>query len=156
MTRKRNRRQRVEPEDANLEHLVAGGELLTGREVASVRDHDDARRRALRGVVDVQHRLDLDRCPDLFATLANDGFGGALVVVDEAAGQTPQTVPGLDRAPAEDDAAVGLDHDRGSDLGVAPEDEVVVRARFELAAFEDLDDERRSAARAEVTHGLRG
>jgi hypothetical protein len=156
VTRKRDRRQRVESEDANFQHLVSRRDLLTDRKAASVGDHDDARRSALRAVIHIQHRLDLDRCPDLFAALANHGFGRAFVVVDEAARQTPQAVPGLDRTPAEDDATAGFDHDRGGDLGVAPQHEVVVRTRFELATFEDPDHEGRPATNAEVAHGLRG
>jgi hypothetical protein len=130
MTRKRERRQRVEPEDTNLEHLVAGCDHLTGRKVASVGDHDDARGRGLRAVIHVQDRLDLDGCTDFFATLADDSFGRALIVVDEAAGQTPQTVAGIYGAPAEDHSEAGLDHDGGRDLGVTPEHEVIVWARL--------------------------
>src|SRR4029077_8664711 len=121
---------------------------------ASVGDHDNAWRAGLRAVIHVQHRLDLDRCPDLFAALADPRFGRAPVVVDEAARKTPQAVPGLDRTPAEDNAAAGFDHDRGGDLGVPPQHEVVVRARFELATFDDPDHEGRPATHAEVAHGL--
>jgi hypothetical protein len=145
MTRKRDRRQRVEPEHADLEHLRSGVDRLPARQRAAVRDADDGRERGLGDVVHAEQLGQLDSGADLLAALPDRGAGGILIVIDEAAGQAPVAVTGLDRSPAEDDPAVGFDHHSGRHLGVAPEDEVVVRARLELAAFDDAEDERRPA-----------
>jgi hypothetical protein len=150
MTRKRERRQGVEPEHADLEHLRSGADRLPARQRAAVRDADNGRNGGLGDVVHAQQLGQLDAGPDLLAALPDRSAGGILIVIDEAAGQAPVAVTGLDRSPAEDDPAIGFDHHGGRHLGVAPEDEVVVRACLELAAFDDAEDERRPALDAVV------
>jgi len=103
-------------------------------------------------VVHAQEVEELDIGTDLLPALSHGRRGWVLVVVDEATGKAPQAAARLDRPPAEDDAAVGLDDHRGRHLRVAPEDEVVVRACLGLAAFDDPGHERRPALDAEVPH----
>jgi len=103
-------------------------------------------------VVHAQELDELDLCADLLPALSHRGHGRVLVVVDEATGKAPQAAARLDRPPAEDDAAFGLDDHRGRDLRVAPKDEVVVRACLQLAAFDDPGHERRAALDAKMSH----
>jgi len=105
-------------------------------------------------VVHAEQLGDLDRGADLFAALAQRGGGRIFVLVDKAAGETPEPVARLDRAPAQHDPAVRFDHYRRRDLGVAPEHEAVGGAGLELAAFDQRGDERGAAVDAEVTHLL--
>jgi hypothetical protein len=155
VTRKGKLRQLADGEDAHLEHLLAGAQPLSLDEAAAVSDHDDARRRRPPSVVDVEKRVDLDTRADLLATFTRDRVGGALIVIHESARQAPQTIPGLDAAPSQHDAARRGDDHRSGNLRVAPEDEVVMGTGFELAALQHLDHQRRAAVDAEVPHRSR-
>jgi hypothetical protein len=86
VTRKRNRRQRVGPEDRDLEHLGPGADRLAFDDSALVADAHDARGCRLGDVVYAQEARELDLGVDLLAALAHGGAGGVLVVVDEATG----------------------------------------------------------------------
>jgi hypothetical protein len=151
MTRKRDPRQPLEPEHADLEHLRPGADRLATRQSSPVSDAYDRRRRGLGDVVHAEQVRQLDGSPDLLPALPDRGAGRVLIMIDEAAGKTPVAVTRLDRSPAQHDSAVGLDDHRGRHLGIAPEDEVIVRAGFELAALDDPNDQRRPTHEAVVT-----
>jgi hypothetical protein len=154
MTRKRNRRQRVGPEDSDLEHLRSGADRFAVGDAAAIGDADDAGRGRLGDVVDAEQLGELDLRVDLLPALSNRGGGGGLVIVDEPARKAPLAITGLDGAPAEDDSAVFLDDHRRGDLRVAPQHEPIVRAYLELTSLDGLHDQRHAAVDAEVTHGL--
>jgi hypothetical protein len=152
VTRKRNRRQRVGPEDRDLEHLGPGADRLAFDDSALVADADDAGGRRLGDVVHAQESGELDLGVDLLAALAHRRAGGVLVVVDEAAGQAPLPQGRLDGAPPEHDAAVVLHHHRRRDLRISPENEAVAGANLELATLDELRLQRSPAVDAEMTH----
>jgi hypothetical protein len=102
-------------------------------------------------VIDAQELAQLNPGADLLEALAHGRVGGVLVVVDEAAGQTPVTVAGLDGPPAEDYAPLGVDDDGGCNLRVAPQDEVIVLACLDLVAFYDPRRKRPTAFQAKMT-----
>jgi hypothetical protein len=106
-------------------------------------------------VISAEQRRELDLGIDLLATLADRRAGGVFVVVYEPAGQAPEPIPGFDGAPPEHDAAVRLDHHRGRDLRVAPQDEVVVGTCLELTSLDRPRNQRSTAVEAEVAHGRR-
>jgi len=149
-------RKRLQREDPDLQHLGARIELSAVDEQRPVGDPDHAVRVPLGDVIDADQRRELDRGADLLHALAHRRVGGMLVSVDEATWQAPQPVTGLDRATAQDHAPVDLDNDGSSHLGVVPQDEVVVRARLQLTAFDDSSLEQRSAANTVVGHAPRG
>jgi hypothetical protein len=155
VTRKRDLRQRVKPEDADLEHLGSSADRRSSGQAPAIGDAHDRGGCRLRHVIDAQQLQQLDAGADLLQALADRCHCRVLVVVDEAAGQAPLAVARLDRSPAEDDATLRLDHHGGGDLRVSPEHEVVVGTRLELATFDDPRDERPSAPEAEVRHRSR-
>jgi len=152
VTRKRDLRQGVRPEDRNLEHLGAGADRLAVPQPPSIGDADDRRRHSLCDVIRAEQLEELHGRADLLATFPHRRRRRVFVVVHESARQAPQAVARLDRAPAKDDSAFGFDHHRRRHLGVAPEHEVVVGTGLDLATFDDLDDQLRAAVDAEVTH----
>jgi hypothetical protein len=152
MTRKRNRRQPVGPEDSDLEHLRSGADRFAAGDAAAIRDADDARRGRLGDVVDAEQLGELDLRVYLLAALANRGARWGFVIVDETAWKAPLPITRLDGAPAENDSVVFLDDHRRGDLRVAPQHEPIVRANLELASFDGLRPQRRAAVDAEVTH----
>lgn len=154
MTRKGQLRQRAKREHSDLKHLVARRELFAGHQVTAIRDDDDARRCLLLSVIHVEHGFHRDAGTDLFAALACDGVRRAFIVVDKSTRQAPEPVAWLDSASSQDNAPVCLDDDCGGDLRVVPQDKVIVRARVQLATFDQLDDERRAALDA-VRHRRR-
>jgi len=155
VTRKRDLRQRVEPEDADLEHLGSSADRRSSGQAPAIGDAHDRGGRHLRHVVNAQQLQQLHVRADLLQALADRCPRRVLVVVDEAAGQAPLAVARLDRSPAEDDATLRLDHDGGGDLWVSPEHEVVVGTRLDLAALDDPQDERPPAPEAEMRHRTR-
>jgi len=155
VTRKRERRQLVRSENAELEHLGAGLDLFAVDDAAAKRDPDDRRCRRLGDVVKAKQFRQLDVRADLLHALTNRGIFRILVVVHKPARQAPQAVGRLDGTPADDDAPTMLDDDRGGDLGVSPQHEVVVGASFELAAFDHPRGQGRTAFDA-VVAGQRG
>jgi hypothetical protein len=142
MARKCQRRQRVHGEDPDLEHLGAGPELSAGGEPGAIGDPHHAGRVLFGDVIHADQGGQFHGRADFLHALAYRRISRMLVMVDEATGKTPQTVAGLDRATAEDYASVDLDDDRRCDLRVAPQDEVVIRASLQLAAFDDPSLER--------------
>jgi hypothetical protein len=152
VTRKRKLRQCAEREDADLEHLVADRQLLAFDETPAVSDDDDARRRPLATVIDVEHTVDFHARPDLLPAFARDRVSRTFVVVDKSPRETPEAIAGLDPAPPQHDAAGRRHDDGGRDLWIAPQHEVVLRTSLELATLDDLDHERRAALDAEVPH----
>jgi len=152
VTRKRDLRQGVRPEDRDLEHLGAGAYRRAVPKPPSVCDSNDRRRLNLGDVIRPEQLDQLHRSADLLATFPHRRRRRVFVVIDESARQAPQSVSRFDRTPAKNDSAIGFDHHRGRHLRVAPEHEVVVRTGLDLASFDDLDDELRAAVDAEVTH----
>jgi hypothetical protein len=106
-------------------------------------------------VIHADQTGDVDRCVDLLHALARRRAGRSLVVIDEPTRQAPQTVAGLDGTPSEQDTTVDLDHDRGRYLRVVPQNEVVARAGFDIATFDDPRHELSPAVDAEVAHRRR-
>jgi hypothetical protein len=86
MARERQRRQRFNWENSDLEHFGARAELRAIREPCTVCDPDHARRVALGNVIDANQRRQLDRCADLLHALAYRGVRWVLVMVDESPG----------------------------------------------------------------------
>src|SRR5215472_3454840 len=80
-----------------------------------------------------------------------------LVVVDVPPGQAPEAVARLDRpATAHDMPLVGLDHDQGHYLGVAPEHVPAPGATFHVAALERSWLKGGAAVHAVVPHRTDG
>ena len=150
VTRKRQRRQLVRSEDSELEHLRAGLDLFAIDHAAAKRNADDRRRRRLGDVIQAEQLRQIYLRADLLHAFANRGILRIFVVVDKPTWQAPQAVARLDGAPAEDDAPGVLDDDRGRDLRVSPQHEVVVGTGLVLAAFDHPRDQRRAAFDAEV------
>jgi hypothetical protein len=94
----------------------------------------------------------LDWCADLLEALASRGNRRVFVVVDEATGQAPETLARLDRAAPQHDPAIGLDDHARRYLRVMPQNKAVIRARLNLAAFDDSRHECGAAVDAEVAH----
>jgi hypothetical protein len=152
MARKGHGRQSVARKNADLEHLLSGDELLAICKAAPICDSDDARRRRLRHVVHADQGGHIDDRTDLLHTLPDRGRRRVFVMVHEAAGQAPQAEAGLDRSTAENDPPFHLDDHGGRDLRIAPQDEVVIRTRFQLTTFDHPGYERRAAPDAVVAH----
>src|SRR5437667_4179090 len=105
-------RQRVVRKGAYVEHLGPRADRLAVEKTPRVGDSHHAGRGRFGDVVYAEQPGDLNRGADLLATLTHGGGDRVLVLVDEAARKAPQPVAGLDRAPAQDDAAGCFDHDR--------------------------------------------
>jgi hypothetical protein len=103
-------------------------------------------------VVNAEQRRELHLRVDLLAAFAHRGVGGVLVVVDKPARKAPQPITRLDGAPSEHHAAVQLYDYRSHDLGVAPQDEVVVGTCLDFLTVDRSDDQRRAAVDAVVAH----
>jgi hypothetical protein len=103
-------------------------------------------------VIHAEQSGELDLRVDLLHAFAHRGPGGVLVVVDKPAGQAPEAIARLDASPAEHDAATVLDHHRGGDLRVVPQNIRIVRTNLELSAFDCLHAQRRAALDAEMAH----
>jgi hypothetical protein len=125
---------------------------LTVRHLAPERDADDRRRSRLRDVVNAEQLAQLDFSADLLTALAHRGVSRTLVVIDEAAGQAPLAVRGVDGPASQDYAGRRFDDDGRRHLRVAPQDEIVVRADLDRASFDRARDQGRSAVDAKVAH----
>jgi hypothetical protein len=152
VARKRERRQRVQREDLQLEHLVPRLSPLAVFEPRPVANPNHARGIRLRDVIDADQARDLDAGADLLSAFALGGIERALIVVDEPARQAPQTEAGLDPPAAKQNAARRLHDHRGHDLRVMPQDEVVVRTGFVHTALDLARHEHGAAVDAEVGH----
>jgi hypothetical protein len=86
MARKCQRRQRVQGEDPDLEHLGAGPELSAVGELRAIGDPYHAGRVLFGDVVNADQRGQLDGRADLLHALAHSRLGGMLVIVDEPSG----------------------------------------------------------------------
>jgi hypothetical protein len=128
---------RLRWEDRNLEHLHARRRDGPVDEPAFVRDSHHARRVGLGDVIDADQPGELDRHAYLLAALPDRRHRWILVVVDETAGQAPETVAGLDRPATQDDSALGFHDHRGRNLRVMPQGESVAWAGLHLATFDD-------------------
>jgi hypothetical protein len=151
MAGKGQRRQRVERKNADLEHLWTCGRSYAIDDPGAISDADHAGRRRLWDVINAKQSSQLDRSADLLHAFTDRGHARILVGVDEAARQTPQAITGLNRSAADHHSAVRLDHDCCRDFGVMPEDEAVIRASLDLAAFDDSGHEGCAAVDAEVS-----
>jgi hypothetical protein len=103
-------------------------------------------------VVDPEKPDQLDRRTDLFPAFARRRPPWVLVIVDESSGQAPPAQAGLDRATTQHHAAVDLDHHRGRDLGVVPEDEVVLGTGLDVPTLDDAGHELGPAVQAVMAH----
>jgi hypothetical protein len=149
---KGERRKRIKPEHADLQHLRAGHNALTSGEASAVGDADHARRPGLGDVKNAEQPGQLDLGADLFEAFPNRGIGRILVVVDEPPWQTPQAIARLDRPAPEDDTTIDLHDNSCRDLGVTPQNEAVVWACFQLTTIYDTRHQRGAAVDAKVSH----
>ena len=93
------------------------------------RGEDDEHDRRVRLAVDADEPPELDPDVQLLARLPVRGVLDGLAEVDEAAGERPQVLAGIERAPEQDDLARPGDRDRGGDrLRVVVRGEPAVRA----------------------------
>jgi len=130
------RRQRVESEDLDLEHLQAWSGPVAVRKPRLIGDSDHAGSRSLGDVVDPDEARHLHPRADLFQAFASRRIPRILIVIDESAGQAPLAETRLDRAASEENSAVDLDHHGGRHLGVVPKHEIVVGTALDLPAFD--------------------
>jgi len=119
---KGKRRQRVELERSDLEHLRTCAHHASFGEPRLVGDANHAGSAPFGDVEDADQPGELDLRADLFKAFPRRRFPWVLVIVDKAARQAPQPSARLDRPAAEHDAAVDLDHHRGRDLRVVEPD----------------------------------
>jgi hypothetical protein len=109
---------------------------------------------AVGAAVDADERPELDRDVDLLLRFPVGGFLDGFAKVDEAAGERPQVLTGVERAAQQDDVVVGRDRDGGGDgLRVVVGAVAAMRAG-DRAGVRDLG--RLRAARAEAGLAQRG
>jgi hypothetical protein len=130
------RRQRVESEDLDLEHLQAWSGPVAVRKPRLIGDPDHAGSRSLGDVVDPDEARHLHPRTDLFQAFASRRIPRILIVIDESTGQAPLAETRLDRAASQENSAVDLDHHCGRHLGVVPKHEIVVGTALDLPAFD--------------------
>jgi hypothetical protein len=152
MARKRQRGQRVDGEDPDLEHLGAGSRPAAGGKSSRIGDSDHARSRALRDVVHADEACHFDMSANFFEAFASRRIPRTLVVVDESAGQAPQAAARFDRTTPQQNSAIDLDHHRRRDFGVVPQHEVVVGTGLDFAAFDHSRHKLGAAVDAVVAH----
>jgi hypothetical protein len=103
-------------------------------------------------VVDPDQPGHLHRSADLLHAFARRRLPWVLVIVDESARKAPQAAARFNGAATQHDATVDLDYHCCRDLGVMPEDEVVLRTCLDLSPLDDTDRELGAAEHAVVTH----
>jgi hypothetical protein len=86
MARKRQRGQRVQRENPDLQHLRTCLELRAVGELCSISNPDHAVRVLFGNVIHADQRGQLDGRAYLLEALAHRRAGGIFVIVDEAAG----------------------------------------------------------------------
>jgi len=103
---------------------------------------------AVGAAVDADERPELDRDVDLLARLPVSGLLDGLAEVDEAAGERPQVLAGVECAAEQDDLALRRDRDRGGDRLRVVVGAVAAMRAGDRARVRDLGGLR--AARAEA------
>jgi len=152
VARECERRQRVEREHRDLEHLRSGRGPAASYKPGLIGDSDHAGSSALGDVIDPDEACHLDPCADLFEAFTSRRVPRVLIVVDESARKAPQAEARFDRPAAKEYPSVDLDHHRGRYLGVVPQNEVVVGTGLDLAAFDHARHELGAAIDAVVGH----
>jgi hypothetical protein len=90
-------------------------------------------------VVDGEQVADLDLGAGFFQSLAPRPVDDRLARFEIARRQRPEAAPGMDRAPAEHDAAIVLDHRADDDLGIFVMDVAALGAHQALAVVAGRD-----------------
>jgi hypothetical protein len=122
-------REPLPRESSAVEALHFAGLLGRARLVRGAGGEDDQNDAVVGAAVDADERPELDRDVELLPDLAMSGVLDRLPEVDEAAGERPQVLAGVERAAQQDDLAGRRDRDRGDDrLGVVVRAVAAVRA----------------------------